>query len=64
MHQITTLAHQASIADINTVKFAYKDAVSRPFGYLIMDFRNETPSELRLITNVFHENGNPTYVYL
>ena len=64
MHQITTLARQASIADLKTVQFAYNDAVSNPFGYLILDFRNETPSKMRLITNVFHENGDPAYVYL
>ena len=64
MHQITTLARQASIADLKTVQYAYNDAISKPFGYLILDFRNETPTQFRLITNVFHENQEPCYIYL
>ena len=64
MHQIATLARQTSVGSPQLVQFAYKDATSRPYGYLVMDFRNDTPEEMRLLTNVLGENGDPTYVYI
>ena len=63
MHQIGILAKQSSIADTKTIKYAYSDATQKPYGYLIMDFRNETPEQLRLMSNVFSENGEPPFSY-
>lgn len=64
MHHIGVLARQASICEPSIIKFAYSDATSKPYGYLVMDFRNETPPQLRLMANVFGENEEPPYSYI
>ena len=63
VHQIGTLARQTSIANPQLVQWAYRDATSKPYGYLVMDFRNDTPEEMRLLTNVMCENNEPTWLY-
>ena len=46
------------------MRYAYQDAVlSRPYGYLIVDLRLETPPAISLLTNVLHEDGGPVYAY-
>jgi len=65
LHQIGTLARQTSIANPQTVQWAYSEATHKnPYGYLAIDFRNETPDEMRLLSNVMCEQGEPTYIYL
>jgi adenylate kinase family enzyme len=64
MHQIANLSRQISVAKPKMVQWAYRDATSKPYGYLALDFRNETPDVLRVVTNVLQENGNPLYAYL
>ena len=63
LHQIRLLARQTSL-DADKVEFAYSDATSNPYGYLVMDFRKDTVPEMRLLTNVMHEHGGPCYVYI
>lgn len=64
LHQIKHIARQCDISSPKIVEYAYKDATSKPHGYLIIDFRNETPDSFRLMTNVLYENGEPPFVYL
>lgn len=64
-YQAAKMASMGGI-DLNLFKFAYDDAVQssqNPYGYLIVDFRNDTPKEMTLITNVFRENGPYVTVY-
>ena len=42
---------------------AYKDATSRPHGYLLCDLKQSTPDILRLRTNIFLDEG-PEVVYV
>lgn len=62
-HQIATLAKQIN-KDAQMLKSAYQDAVIRkPFGYLIVDLRLETPTAMSVLTNVMGEGGEPIFVY-
>ena len=63
-HQIGTLARQIALKNPKLLQWAYSDAISKPYSYLVVDLRNETPDELRLLTNVFGENDLPTFIYL
>lgn len=63
-HQIATLARQTSIANPKLVQWAYMDATQRPYGYLVLDFRNETPNEMRILSNVLCEGNLPTFAYI
>ena len=42
---------------------AFKDATSRPYGYLLLDFKADTDEQLRVRTNIFPDDA-PQYVYL
>ena len=42
---------------------AFKDATSKPYGYLLLDFKADTDEQLRVRTNIFPEDA-PQYVYL
>jgi DNA polymerase III delta prime subunit len=64
LHQIGTLARQTAVGTPRMVQHAFRDATKIPYGYLVIDFRNETPDEMRLLTNVLCENSEPTYCYL
>jgi hypothetical protein len=44
------------------VRQVYEDATERPFGYLLIDLTQQTPTALRLRTNIFPDDG-PTVVY-
>jgi hypothetical protein len=41
---------------------AYKDSISRPFGYLLVDLKPQTNDLARLRTNIFP--GEQTFVYI
>jgi hypothetical protein len=36
---------------------AYKDATSRPYGYLFLDYKQTTPDEFRYRTNILPSEG-------
>ena len=42
---------------------AFKDATSRPYGYLFIDLKPNTDEQLRVRTNIFEDEA-PQYVYL
>ncbi|MCP4393480.1 MAG: hypothetical protein GY804_04330 [Alphaproteobacteria bacterium] len=64
MQQIGVMARQMSISSPKTVQWAFKDATSTPYSYLVIDTRNDTAEEAQLLTNVLLENDSPTYVYV
>jgi hypothetical protein len=48
----------------NALKEAYEDAISRPYGYIFLDYKQSTPDRLRLKTNVLPTDPQPTVVYV
>lgn len=62
--QIGTLARQSGIASPKFVQWAFNDATKKPYSYLLLDFRNDTPDEMRLLTNVLGESNEPVYTYV
>ena len=60
--QVSILARQLLPSKSRYFIEAYRNATSRPFGYLFCDFTQETPDEVRYRTNIFpHER--PIIVY-
>ena len=51
--QITHLAKQMYPGQTRYMQEAYKTATSKPFGYLLVDLKQDTPEHLRLRTNIF-----------
>lgn len=51
--QIKHLARQAFPDNPNFLLQAYKQACSRPFGYLVIDFSQSTPDSDRVCTGIF-----------
>lgn len=60
--QIMHLAKQMYPGHTMFIQEAYRDATSQPYGYLLVDFKQDTPEHLRLRTNIFP--GQIQYVYL
>ncbi len=60
--QITHLAKQMYPGHIKYVQEAFEDATAVPYGYLLVDFKQDTPEHMRLRTNIFP--GETQYVYL
>lgn len=61
--QISILAKQVCPTNSNYIVQAYQEATKKPYSYLLLDFRSDTPPTLRLRSNIFpHEF--PTAVYL
>jgi hypothetical protein len=59
---IQTLARQMYPGKSNFLIEAYKDATSKPYGYLFIDFHTETPDYLRVRTNIIL--GDEIIVYI
>lgn len=55
--QIAHLARQIYPSDPKFIQDAYKDATSRPHGYLLFDLKQATPDKCRIRTNVFGEHS-------
>ena len=61
--QITHLTRQMYPGRVKFVQEAFKDATTVPYGYLLIDLKQDTPEDLRLCTTIFP--GDPVkYVYL
>jgi len=41
---------------------AYQDACSKPYGYLVLDFKQTTPEQLQVQTGIFE--GDENFIYL
>jgi hypothetical protein len=53
--QIRFLAHQICPGDAKYIIQSYVDATQKPYSYLLLDFTQECPDELRLRTNILPE---------
>jgi len=51
--QISILAKQICPYNKDFIIKAYEEATKQAFGYLILDFRSDTPSEIRVRSNIF-----------
>ena len=60
--QITTLAKQMYPGNTKFMVEAFGDAISRPYGYLLIDLKPQTDEKVRLRTNIFP--GEVNYVYV
>ena len=61
--QMSHLARQMYPGRAKFVQEAFKDATSVPYGYLLVDLKQDTPEDLRLRTAIFPDDG-VQYVYL
>ena len=59
--QITNLAKQMYPGNVSYLRESYKDATSKPYGYLLVDLKPDTCDLLRLRTDIFP--GEIHYVY-
>jgi hypothetical protein len=60
--QIESLARQMYPLQPKFLVTAFEDATSRPFGYLVVDLKPQTPDNLRLRTDIFNSQGQTVYV--
>jgi hypothetical protein len=60
--QIRHLAAQLFPGNVKFLVEAYKKATSRPFGYLLLDFRQDTSDNLRVISDILP--GEEGYYYV
>lgn len=61
--QISILAKQYSPNNSAYIVQAYMNATQKPYGYIILDFKSDTPSSIRVRSNIF-PNQFPTCVYI
>ena len=61
--QMSHLARQMYPGRVKFVQEAFKDATSVPYGYLLVDLKQDTPEDMRLRTAIFADDG-VQYVYL
>ena len=61
-NQFSFLARQVYPENSDSLYRAYLDATSRPHGYLILDFSQDTDDRVRFRTNVFPDE-NPPVIY-
>ena len=60
--QITHLGKQMFPKKLQVVSEAFYDATSKPYGYLLFDFKQSTPEKFRLRTNIFPDETQFVYV--
>jgi hypothetical protein len=53
--QIAYLARQIYPSNPKYIQEAYTDATKRPFGYIVLDLKQQTPEDCRCRTNIFGE---------
>ena len=61
--QITHLAKQMYPGKVKLVQESFKNATKVPYGYLVIDLKQETPEQLRLRSSIFPDDG-VQYVYI
>jgi len=67
--QVSFISRQMTPGKSSFVNEAFKDATDRPYGYLFLDFKADTPEELRVRANVLPNERDavglplPPYVY-
>ena len=60
--QITHLAKQMYPGHTHFLQEAFADATSRPYGYLLIDLKQDTPEHLRLRTNIMPHEVQHVYM--
>lgn len=60
---ITHIARQIMPGKVKKIQEIYQDATKKPYSYLFLDLRPDTPEEIRFLTNVLDEEKYIT-VYL
>ena len=60
--QVRTLAQQMYPKSTNFLVDAYEDAISKPYGYLLLDMRPETSENMRVRTKVLVPIEHTVYV--
>jgi hypothetical protein len=60
--QIRHLSAQLFPGNVQFLVSAYKQGTSRPFGYLLLDFRQETPDDLRVLSDILPKEEGYCYV--
>ena len=61
--QISILAKQYSPNNSAYIVQAYTNATQKPYGYIILDFKSDTPTTIRVRSNIF-PNQFPCCVYI
>lgn len=61
--QITAFARQVCPDNQKFVFHAYKQATSEPHGYLLFDFKQDTPDMLRFRTKIFPSDGLHSIIF-
>ena len=61
--QMTTLAKQMYPGRVKFVQEAFADATSTPYGYILIDLKQDTPEDLRLRTSILPDDA-VQYVYM
>ena len=61
--QMTTLAQQMYPGRVKFVQEAFADATSTPYGYILVDLKQDTPDYLRLRMSIPPEDA-VQYVYM
>src|SRR5882724_7625712 len=62
--QIAYIGRQIFSNGGNVLKEAYEDAIARPYGYIFIDYKQNTPEKLRIKTNILPTDPQPCIVYL
>ena len=57
MSQVVHLAKQMFPRNVQHMQLAYKEATTRPHGYLLIDLKQSTPDRIRLRSNIFESEG-------
>ena len=60
---ISILGRQYSTGNPNFIPQAFSEATKLPYSYLFLDFCGETPSEVKVLSNIFPPE-HPTRAYL
>jgi hypothetical protein len=61
---ITNFAKQFMPGETRDVRDAYREATSRPYGYILFDLRQMCPDESRIRANQFGEGNLPEMVWI
>jgi GTPase SAR1 family protein len=61
--QISIMSRQMYPHDFKFLPNAFKQATSKPFGYLFIDFRQDTPDKYRIRTNILTCDTEPMKIY-
>ena len=59
----TSIARQMYPSHIRKFQAVFEEATAKPFSYLFIDLKPDTPDEIRLLSNVLGEDGNRITAY-